>query len=256
MQTIIADDFGLCPTHDAVILKLLERGSIDGTSAFVDAPINKNTLEHIVNLREERLCKVGLHLNLTENFTNKTNNPSVSKLLLKSAFGQLSRPSLAKDIWRQFDQFHNLFGFHPDYLDGHQHCHIFPIIAQELAQVVEARDLGHSFWVRYPDEVNTKGVVKSYLTGGLKALIVSRFAQRTRIHFESRDITMNKTFAGFLNLNADKDVFAKDFVSMLSNAPADAVIMVHPGSEDSKVLMRGHKNALRSIEALVLSQHK
>ncbi len=256
MQTIIADDFGLCPMHDAVILKLLESGSIDGTSAFVDAKISKSTLNHMVNLRAERLYKVGLHLNLTENFNSQTNNPSVSKLLLKSVFGQLSRPSLAKEIRRQFDQFHNLFGFHPDYLDGHQHCHIFPIIAQELAQVVGTLDFGHSFWVRYPDEVSTKGVVKSYLTSGLKALIVSRFAQRTRMHFENRDITMNKTFAGFLNLNADKDVFTKNFMSMLSNAPADAVIMVHPGSDDSKVLMRGHKNALRSIEALVLSKHK
>mgnify|MGYP003336605959 FL=1 len=41
---------------------------------------------------------------------------------------------------------------------------------------------------------------------------------------------------------------------MLKNLHSNQLVMVHPGSSDSKVQLPGHSNELRSLEAKILKE--
>jgi predicted glycoside hydrolase/deacetylase ChbG (UPF0249 family) len=99
---LTADDYGLAEGFNRGILELANTGYLSGISVMVKRkfvrPSDLLTLPHI---------DLGLHL-------------------------ELVTPASEKDIQKQIEIFQKLFERMPDYLDGHQHCHI----AQENIEAV------------------------------------------------------------------------------------------------------------------------
>ena len=61
---LIADDFGLGAGHNAVILDLLAKQKINGTSVMIDGQLDAASVQKLRTLRDEGAV-IGLHLNLT-----------------------------------------------------------------------------------------------------------------------------------------------------------------------------------------------
>ena len=89
---------------------------------------------HASELRSlKQHIKIGLHFNLTEGYliirARKTLF-SLNELLIKTHMRSIKLSSIAKEFSAQLDQFIEVIGRLPDFIDGHQHVHQFPIIRQ------------------------------------------------------------------------------------------------------------------------------
>ena len=72
-------------------------------------------------------------------------------LPLKATFGhamlrRLEHDALKAEIGRQLEAFRNAFGRAPDFIDGHQHLHLFPQIGRALLEV--AKESAPDAWLR------------------------------------------------------------------------------------------------------------
>lgn len=249
---IVADDFGLCPQGDSVIVSLLRRGAISGTSVLVGGRDKDPAFADLRELRREGRVQVGLHFNLTLSFGEPQARP-VGRLLALSLARRLDREVARDALKRQFDQFLAAFGRPPDFLDGHQHVHVFPVVREAAADVLSRESLPEDFWVRLPDEAGTVGWRRAWRAGGAKALIVSALARGAAPVYRGAGLTVRQRFVGFQHLTATPDRYRQSFREMVVTAPSDALIMVHPGSEHSVVRLPGHDNALKGIEAEILA---
>lgn len=130
-----ADDYGYNPDVDRAILDLIDLGRLGGTSCMVDAP---NFGESAAALRG---CDVdiGLHLNLSEAFAGAPRIASLHALMLACWLRTLRIEPVVERINRQLDLFEVAFDRIPDYVDGHQHTHQFPVVRDELLDVLAQR---------------------------------------------------------------------------------------------------------------------
>lgn len=251
---IVADDFGLCPEGDSVIVSLLRQGAISGTSVLVGARDGDSSFADLRQIRRRERVQIGLHFNLTLSFAGDPEAPSVGRLLAQSLARRVD-PELVRDaLEQQVDQFRAIFGQPPDFLDGHQHVHVFPVIRGAAVEVLRRQALPREFWVRLPDEAGTVGWRRAWRAGGAKALIVSALARDAAPVYRGAGLAVRQRFVGFQNLTATAERFRASFRETVMTAPSDALIMVHPGSEHSPVRLAGHDNALKAIEAEILAE--
>ncbi|MCJ8148135.1 ChbG/HpnK family deacetylase [Shinella sedimenti] len=243
---LIADDFGLGRDHDKVILGLLERGKIDGTSVMIDGDIDPLDIERLRQLRE-RGAAVGLHLNLTHGFSGSHFHRPLDELLRLCLTGRL--PQEAQSAFHgQAETFRTTLGFLPDYYDGHQHCHCFP----GLDRIAATLPREHGVWVRVPLPRTWAGRMLNMRAGGPKTvliMILAHFAART---FRRAGWKTNSDFSGFLPLDRP-DAVARWLPRLLSARATGTLMMVHPGSADDRSQCPGHSPQSRVVEAEILS---
>lgn len=191
---LIADDFGLGRGHDAVILRLLSEGRLAGTSVMIDGNLAPSDLSELRELRRQGR-QVGLHLNLTQNFTAVGTAPTIGKLMKQAMTGRLP-PDLGDALHRQAARFSEMFGGPPDFYDGHQHCHCLPGLEGRVADL--PRDA--CTWLRVPTP-RTAGLARNVRTGGTKALIVAAMGWSACQTWRSAGWPVNADFSGFLDLS-------------------------------------------------------
>lgn len=242
-RMLIADDFGLGRRHDKVILDLLEERRIDGTSVMIDGEIAPEDRERLILVREKGAL-VGLHLNLTHGFSADAFHLPVGDLLRLCLTGRVTDRA-KQEFRRQADAFQAIFGFLPDYYDGHQHCHCFPGLAAVAADLPRA---GAS-WMRLPLPASLGGLVLNIRSGGLKVALIAGFALLARRTFRKAGWPMNRDFSGFLRLDRPEDVAR--WMPELLKAAGD-LMMVHPGAADDRSQCPGHAAQSRSVEADIL----
>src|SRR3974377_2015049 len=142
---LCADDYGISPAVSAAIRELVARGLINAASVMVVTP--SFSASEAISLREAATSRaaIGLHLTLTAPFhplTDFAPRYNGAFLPLKSMAGRAAvpRPDRARreaEITSQFVAFRNAFGRNPDYVDGHQHIHVFPQISEALLRVIK-----------------------------------------------------------------------------------------------------------------------
>lgn len=242
----IADDFGLGREHDKVILDLIERRRLDGTSVMIDGDIAARDVDRLRQLRSHGV-QVGLHLNVTHDFSGKAAHRDVGRLLLACLSGRLPE-GIRGEFQRQSEKFQTVFGFAPDYYDGHQHCHCLPGLDTVAA------DLPHDTgtWIRVPVPATLAGLVLNLRAGGPKVLLIATLALLAGRTFRKAGWARNRDFSGFLRLD-HPDQVARWLPRLLAAAPTDGVTMVHPGSATDPVQCPGHIAESRGIEASILS---
>ena len=253
---IIADDFGLDPTHDRVIIDLLQNGVINGTSVMVSDWLDLASVERLKAVRTSHDIQIGLHINLTEEMEGISRHGSILSLWFGLMLGTISSDTISASFEDQLVRFQQAFGMVPDFIDGHQHCHAIwqngPTLLK-IATTLSAKN--DQFWMRSPAARDLATTIREFRRGGLKTLLVMWWGAGLRRRLIKTDIKTNSDFSGFIPYKSGA-AFAKTYKDIFDNQRADCLIMVHPGSEAATQQIDGHSNALRALEATMLADFK
>jgi predicted glycoside hydrolase/deacetylase ChbG (UPF0249 family) len=145
---------------------------------------------------------------------------------------------------RQLVAFEVVHGRPPDFVDGHQHVHVFPIVRRALLAVLTERGYPGRLWLRDPsDRVASLG---RRSVGRGKALVLNALACRFAAAAHAAGFRTNRGFSGYAPFDLSvppKTVFAEAFAALGSRP----VVMCHPGYADDD--LRGLDPAVESRPA-------
>jgi predicted glycoside hydrolase/deacetylase ChbG (UPF0249 family) len=155
---------------------------------------------------------------------------------MRAHSGVLNRKLLRKDIDRQLSLFETGMKALPDFVDGHQHCHLLPFIREALLDALADR---------YGADARRIGLrnCAPRRWRGLKAAIIARTGSfRLEDFARKREHPMNSDFAGVYDFNEDAD-FEALWTDWLQGLRGDSpLVMCHVaerGHHDSSDTIRG-----------------
>ncbi len=253
---LCADDYGISPGVSAAIRELILRGRINATSVMVATPhFNSNEVAALDTLNSgEKRAAIGLHVTLTAPF--KPMSADFAPLrhgqflplndMLRTAVARRLQPErLVIEIATQLRTFLDAFGRPPDFLDGHQHVHLFPQVRDAFLKVVS--EGAPRAWVRQCGRARPARRLHDR-----KALTLDLLTLGFRGKAKRLGITVNPAFAGTYTFNA-KAKIEKLFPRFLSGLPDGGLIMCHPGFVDSELLALDSLTTLREQEFAFLN---
>jgi predicted glycoside hydrolase/deacetylase ChbG (UPF0249 family) len=151
-------------------------------------------------------------------------------MMVRGRLHLLDRRRIASEISAQLAAFVAMFGRNPDFIDGHQHVHLFPQVREALLDVVKAQ--APDAWVRQCGGV--AGLPRR--RWDYKTAILDALSRRFRALAAGRGIKTNPAFAGAYDFaTAGGDDFARLFPEFLRKLPAHSVVMCHPGFVDAEL---------------------
>jgi len=219
-KTIIlcADDFGQDPHISQAILTLATNNRLSATSCMTT---EEDWTHHGVALKPfQTHLDVGLHFNLTHGKDSYCR--PLNEWLLRSLSRQIDKAFIEKRLHEQLDRFEDVMGSTPDFIDGHQHIHSFPVIKNILIQVIKDR---------FPTQKPYVRTLSPMLHGGdsrVKSLIVKGASYGFSRLLDLQGIRHNSQFGGLYSLRASAPY--RDFMNLwLQEATSDTLIMCHPG---------------------------
>src|SRR5205085_4105389 len=180
---------------------------------------------------------IGLHVTLTAPFhpLSEGFRPlrdgvflPLGTLLLRAGLRMLDPNSLVTEITRQVRVFAEAFGRPPDFIDGHQHVHLFPQVRDVVLDA--ARRLPPRAWVRQCVSATT---FRARL-GDPKGLLVDALSRAVRRRASELGIATNPAFAGTYTYRPDAD-FPRLFPGFLDGLPEGGLVMCHPGHVDAEL---------------------
>jgi predicted glycoside hydrolase/deacetylase ChbG (UPF0249 family) len=200
---------------------------------------------------------IGLHVTLTGPFKPLTPNfaplrdgafPMLAAMAGR-ALAQRQNPALLEaEILRQFAAFQDAFGRAPDYVDGHQHIHVFPQIGEALLRAIKLA--APKAWVR---QCGRAPAAPKNLSDP-KGYILDALSRRFRRRAQAQGLRTNPAFAGTYSFQPGAD-FAKLFPRFLDGLPDGGLVMCHPGKVDDELRRLDPLTTLRECEyAYLLSQ--
>lgn len=244
---LCADDYGISPAVSAAIRDLIARRRINATSVMVVAP----TFSHAeaAALREAAAdhAAIGLHLTLTAPFRPHSHGfaplrhaafPPLAGMARRGLQRSLIPARLDAEIAGQFAAFREAFGRPPDYVDGHQHIHVFPQISEALLRIV--KHAAPHAWVRQCGRAVRRTLEP-------KGFILDALSRRLRWLADAHGVRTNPAFAGTYAFRAGAD-FAKLFPQFLAGLPDGSVVMCHPGQVDAELVRLDPLTDLRERE--------
>lgn len=228
---ICADDFGLSQGINDAILELIDNGRLSATSCMTNMPCwTPAAAEQLLERRH--LAALGLHFNLTEG----DDAIPLGKLMLMSLSRRLNRRSLLEQLDAQLDKFEQLIGSAPEFVDGHHHIQMFPVIRDALFNRLRQRYGEQIPWVR---------ISKPPLSGhdsAFKALVLLMIGWGFDTSRRQNNLRGNAAFSGMYSLTPEAD-FAGMMRHWLNTEPDGALIMCHPGkSSGESPLARARRN--------------
>jgi predicted glycoside hydrolase/deacetylase ChbG (UPF0249 family) len=248
---LCADDYGISHGVNAAIRELIIRGRLNATSVMVLAPSfdrgDTRSLQ-MLNAGTKRVA-IGLHLTLTapfepvsESFTPKRGGAflPMKAMQLAALARRLDRGGLKLEIAAQIHAFAGAFGHLPDFIDGHQHIHLFPQVREALLDVV-AQAMPKA-WVRQCGRARGARRLHDH-----KALTLDMLSRRFRAKAHKAGIATNPAFAGSYAFSRSA-VFANIFPRFLHGLPDGGLIMCHPGFVDAELKRLDTLSHLRERE--------
>ncbi|MGH6664246.1 MAG: ChbG/HpnK family deacetylase [Pseudolabrys sp.] len=235
---LCADDYGISPAVNSAIRELILRGRLNATSVMTAAPhldANEATALGKLNSGEKRVA-IGLHVTLTAPF--KALSDGFAPLLdsqflpLKTVMRlvtlrRLKVGLLAREVTAQVEAFVAAFGRTPDFIDGHQHVHLFPQVRDAVLQVTT--EMAPHAWVRQCGRAPSARRLK-----GRKELLIDILSVGFRRKARRLGVATNPAFAGAYNFDG-KPAFAAIFPRFLAGLPDGGLIMCHPGFVDAEL---------------------
>lgn len=216
---LCADDFGQTAENSQGIAQLLAQQRISATSCMT----NCYQFVRQAPLLQRFLGKadIGLHFNLTHDDSLVTGEKfsGLPMLLLKSYSYLLSRNMLEKELMAQITAFEKALGQLPDYIDGHQHIHQFPMIRDVLVNV----------YLRcYPKKDAYVRVLNFTPTNSKERILHFLGANALQKLLDQQDIPHNSSFAGIYNLSGMEN-YRQLFQRFLARSENNGIIMCHAG---------------------------
>lgn len=244
---LCADDYGISPAVSAAIRDLIARRRINATSVMVVTPSFSKTEAGALRAAAVDRAAIGLHLTLTAPFSPLSRGfaPLRDGAFLPLAamagrgLGRMLTPArLEAEIAAQIAAFRSAFGCAPDYIDGHQHIHVFPQIGEALIRV--AGDVAPDAWLRQCG----RAVRHSLEPKGLILDALSKRFRRLSAHAGRRT---NAAFAGTYSFRPGAD-YTKLFPDFLDGLPDGGLVMCHPGHVDAELTQLDPLTDLRERE--------
>jgi predicted glycoside hydrolase/deacetylase ChbG (UPF0249 family) len=233
---LCADDYGISPAVSAAIRELVAHRLINATSAMVVTP--SFSAREASSLREAAGARaaIGLHLTLTAPFHPLTDFaprregafPPLNGMASRALMRRLDRSRLQTEIAGQFAAFRDAFGRNPDYVDGHQHIHVFPQISDALVRAIKHE--APQAWLRQCGRATS--APKSLADP--KGYILDALSARLRRLAARHGVRTNPAFAGTYSFRPDAD-FSKLFDEFLDGLPDGGLVMCHPGKVDQEL---------------------
>ena len=151
---LCADDYGISRSVNAAIRELILRGRINATSVMTAAPhfdpAEAAALDEL-NSGIKRAA-IGLHVTLTAPFKPLSEGFAplshghflpLNKMMRAAITRRLNSARLVIEVATQVEAFVMAFGRPPDFIDGHQHVHLFPQLRDTVLKVA-ARSEEHT----------------------------------------------------------------------------------------------------------------
>jgi predicted glycoside hydrolase/deacetylase ChbG (UPF0249 family) len=179
---------------------------------------------------------IGLHLTLTAPFKPLTDFTTLRGgrfLTLTNVLGmamarRLNRTALEREIAAQLRAFAAAFGRPPDFVDGHQHVHLFPHVRDAFVRAVAEH--APNAWVRQCGRIKGQRRGLQDRKGLLLDILSVGFRRRAR----AAGLRFNPAFAGTYSFTPDAD-FPALFPGFLEGLPDGGLIMCHPGFVDAEL---------------------
>ncbi|MDK9697372.1 MAG: ChbG/HpnK family deacetylase [Siculibacillus sp.] len=229
---LCADDFGLGEEIDEAILTLIAAGRLTATGCMVAGPRFAVDAPRLAPLAER--ADIGLHLTLTELaplgempcFAPDGRPQRLGPVLARALTGRLVYAEIKAEIGRQVGRFREVFGRSPDFVDGHQHVHVLPVVRRALFAAFDDGTLdAAATWVRDCHEP-----VSAILRRGIevpKTLLVSTLSAGMAREAAERGIRTNDGFRGVTAFATDQS-YRANFRRFLEGAGRMPLAMCHP----------------------------
>ena len=235
---LCADDYGISPSVNAAIRELIGCGRLNATSVMTAAAhLDAGEAAALARLNSGgKRAALGLHVTLTapfqplsEGFAPLVDGRFLSlKTTMRAAITRrLNRERVAREVTAQVQAFVTAFGRPPDFIDGHQHVHLFPQVRDAVLKV--AAEMAPGAWVRQCGRPRSARRLK-----GRKELLLDILSVSFRRKARRLGVATNPAFAGAYNFDG-KPVFATIFPRFLAGLPDGGLIMCHPGFVDSEL---------------------
>jgi len=232
---LCADDYGISPGVNRGIRELIARQRLNATSVMVVGPaVGRDEIAALRSVVADTGCAVGLHTTLTAPFHPLTMHfrplhggrfPPLGRTLAAGLLRSLDREIIGAEIAAQLARFADLFGRAPDYVDGHQHVHLFPQVREAFIAAVQSA--APRAWVRQCG----RPVTGMRRITPPKALLLDALSARFRRLCDRAGVRYNTGFAGAYDFTRETD-FAALMPAFLRALPDTGLVMCHPGFVD------------------------
>ena len=236
MQTVrpfvmCADDFGLSSAIDDGILALAERGRISATGCMPAGPAFAADAPRLRALADR--LDVGLHFALTDlppfapiaSLDPAGRPAALGEVLIRSLTGRIDYREITAEIGRQVDRFRAAIGREPDFVDGHQHVHVFPGVRRGLFEAFDRGILdARRTWVR--DCREPAGRILARGVEPAKAAFIALLSRGVAGTAARRGVTVNDGFGGITAFRPE--AVAETFPRFLAGLGRRPLVMCHP----------------------------
>jgi len=232
---ICADDYGLAPGIGRAVRALAKNNCISATSCMTTSPYWQGEAVLMKELKPD--IELGLHLVLTDqpslgghsDLTIKGRFPTLAVQLKKALMKSLPVQAVRAEIELQIDVFKSATGRYPDYIDGHQHVHQFPVIRNCLIDVMRGHRELQNAWIRVCWESPWRMIKRRIALG--RALSIGLFGYPLRRLAQANGFRTNLGFAGIYDIGV-RPYDDKLLEKMIGPSINGTVIMCHPGFVD------------------------
>jgi hypothetical protein len=254
---LCADDYGISPGVNRAICDLIGHGRLNATSVMVVGPaIGRAEAESLqLAAKSHPRCAIGLHVTLTAPFRPLTMHfrpldgglfLPFQRLLRAGLMRQLDPEIVRAEVVMQLSTFHDLFGRLPDFVDGHQHVQLYPMVRDGFLAAVKER--APDAWVR---QAGRNQPLMRRLASP-KALFLDFLSTRFKQRAERAHIATNPAFSGAYDYSRKAD-YAALMREFLDGLPEYGVVMCHPGFVDETLVSLDPLTTTREIEHAYLS---
>lgn len=226
---LCADDYGQEQELSEVILALIATNRLSATSCLVNFPNWRKHAKQVKTFLQK--IDIGWHVNFTEGYPLSKEYRSLYgdsfqglKVILRAAFSKkLQLAALIAECRTQLDQFVQEVGQLPDFIDGHQHVHQFPLIRQALMEVYKEYNLrAYCRWV-------TPRIWGGGMANTLKKSIISLTGSGAFYKLlQAHQIPHNTSFTGIYDFKQSRR-YPKLFRQFLAEIGDGGLILCHPG---------------------------
>src|SRR6185437_11203971 len=151
------------------------------------------------------------------------------KLFRVGLLRRLDPEIIRAELAVQLETFHDLFGRAPDFVDGHQHAHLFPQVQDAFLAAVKAA--APAAWVRQCG----RPLPLAQRLGAPKALVLDTLSAQFRKRAARQGIAFNPSFAGAYDFSRPSD-FGTLMGEFLGGLTDGSVVMCHPGFVDDTLI--------------------
>jgi predicted glycoside hydrolase/deacetylase ChbG (UPF0249 family) len=165
---------------------------------------------------------IGLHFDLTQ-FPLRQSPSGLSRIIAASLTGRLARDQVGPEFCAQLDAFEAALGRVPDFVDGHQHVHQLPGVADIV--VAELARRGIRPWLRCsrPQRSAAAGFFEP------KSLVIDLLGRRRTSRLAAAaGLRQNRALLGVYGFDVDAERYLDLLRGWLVGAATGDLLMCHP----------------------------